>query len=54
MAGNGIEAVFRSEAGRVLGALIRLLGDFELAEEALQDAFATAIEAWPQSASSTD
>jgi RNA polymerase sigma-70 factor (ECF subfamily) len=49
MAGNGIEAVFRSEAGRVLGTLIRLLGDFELAEEALQDAFAAAIEAWPQS-----
>jgi RNA polymerase sigma-70 factor (ECF subfamily) len=33
-----IDAVFRREAGRVLGTLIRLLGDFELAEESLQDA----------------
>src|SRR5579863_10121000 len=46
MVDGGIEAVFRRESGRVLGTLIRLLGDFELAEEALQDAFAAAIEAW--------
>jgi len=41
------EAVFRQEAGRVLATLIRLLGDFELAEEARQEAFATALEQWP-------
>jgi len=44
-----IEAVFRREAGRVLGTLIRLVGDFELAEESLQEAFAAALEQWPQS-----
>src|SRR5450755_1219636 len=42
-----IEDVFRREAGRVLATLIRLLGDFDLAEEAQQDAFAAAIEQWP-------
>ena len=42
-----IEAVFRHEAGRVLATLIRLVGDFELAEEGMQDAFATALERWP-------
>lgn len=42
-----IEAVFRNEAGRVLATLIRLVGDFELAEEGMQDAFATALERWP-------
>ena len=41
-----IEQVFRNEAGRVLATLIRLVGDFELAEEALQDAFAAAVEKW--------
>jgi RNA polymerase sigma-70 factor (ECF subfamily) len=41
------EEIFRREAGRVLATLIRLLGDFDLAEEARQDAFATAIEQWP-------
>jgi RNA polymerase sigma-70 factor, ECF subfamily len=41
-----IDEVFRREAGRVLATLIRLVGDFELAEEALQDAFAAAIEQW--------
>jgi RNA polymerase sigma-70 factor, ECF subfamily len=48
MVDGSIEAVFRREAGRVLGTLIRLLGDFELAEESLQDAFAAALEQWPQ------
>ena len=44
---NGeIEQIFRDEAGRVLATLIRLVGDFELAEEALQDAFAAALEYW--------
>jgi RNA polymerase sigma-70 factor, ECF subfamily len=46
-AAQGIEEIFRREAGRVLATLIRLLGDFDLAEEAQQDAFAAAIEQWP-------
>ena len=41
-----IEEIFRREAGRVLATLIRLLGDFDLAEEARQDAFTAAIEQW--------
>jgi RNA polymerase sigma-70 factor (ECF subfamily) len=44
---SGIEPIFRNEAGRVLATLIRLVGDFELAEEGLQDAFAAAVEQWP-------
>ena len=44
---QGIEEIFRREAGRVLATLIRLLGDFDLAEEAQQEAFATALEQWP-------
>ena len=44
---DSIEAVFRREAGRVLATLIRLLGDFDLAEEARQEAFTAAIEQWP-------
>jgi RNA polymerase sigma-70 factor, ECF subfamily len=39
---------FREEWGRVLAALIGILGDFELAEEAAQEAFATAAERWPR------
>jgi len=42
-----IEIVYRGEAGRVLATLIRLVGDFELAEEAAQEAFAAALERWP-------
>src|SRR5258708_35147549 len=42
-----IEKIFRDEAGRALATLIRLGGDFDLAEDALQDAFATALERWP-------
>jgi RNA polymerase sigma-70 factor, ECF subfamily len=42
-----IERTFRDEAGRALATLIRLLGDFDRAEEALQDAFAAALERWP-------
>ncbi|MEP6883959.1 MAG: RNA polymerase sigma factor [Gammaproteobacteria bacterium] len=41
-----VEEIFRREAGRVLATLIRLLGDFDLAEEARQEAFAAAIEQW--------
>jgi RNA polymerase sigma-70 factor (ECF subfamily) len=45
---NGvIEEIFRREAGRVLATLIRLLGDFDSAEEGRQDAFAAALEQWP-------
>lgn len=47
MSASDIERVFRQEAGRVLATLIRLVGDFELAEEALQEAFAAAVEQWP-------
>jgi RNA polymerase sigma-70 factor (ECF subfamily) len=43
-----LERVFREEWGRVLAALVGFLGDFELAEEAAQDAFATAAERWPR------
>ena len=42
-----IELVFRNESGRVVATLIRLLGDFELAEDAMQDAFAAALAQWP-------
>src|SRR5688500_32763 len=42
-----IEELFRTESRRVLATLIRLLGDFDLAEEAMQDAFTAAVERWP-------
>ena len=42
-----IEKIFRDEAGRALATLIRLVGDFDLAQDALQDAFAVALERWP-------
>jgi RNA polymerase sigma-70 factor (ECF subfamily) len=42
-----IDKIFRNEAGRALATLIRLVGDFDLAEDALQDAFAVALERWP-------
>jgi RNA polymerase sigma-70 factor (ECF subfamily) len=45
----GVERAFRQESGRVLATLIRHLGgDFQLAEDALQDAFAVALAAWPR------
>lgn len=43
-----VGAVYRSDSRRVFATLIRLLGDFELAEEALHDAFASAVEQWPR------
>jgi RNA polymerase sigma-70 factor, ECF subfamily len=43
-----VEAVYRAESRRVLATLIRLLGDFELAEDAMHDAFAAAVEQWPR------
>jgi RNA polymerase sigma-70 factor (ECF subfamily) len=46
-----IEKIFRDEAGRALSTLIRLVGDFDLAEDALQDAVAAALERWPAAGS---
>jgi len=45
---EAVDAVYRNESRRVLATLIRLLGDFDLAEEALHDAFAAAVEQWPR------
>jgi RNA polymerase sigma-70 factor (ECF subfamily) len=45
---RAVEAVFREEWGRAVGILTRVLGDLELAEDAVQDAFATALERWPR------
>ena len=43
-----VDAVYRSESRHVLATLIRLLGDFDLAEEAMHEAFASAVEQWPR------
>jgi RNA polymerase sigma-70 factor, ECF subfamily len=43
-----LEQVFREEWGRVLASLVGFLGDFELAEETTQEAFAAAAERWPR------
>src|SRR5579859_2080088 len=43
-----VNAVYRSESRRILATLIRLLGDFELAEDALHDAFSAALKQWPK------
>jgi len=43
-----VDAIYRSESRRVFATLIRLLGDFDLAEEAVQTAFAAALEQWPR------
>jgi RNA polymerase sigma-70 factor (ECF subfamily) len=43
-----IETLYRSESGRVLATLVRLLGDLDLADEAMHEAFAAALESWPQ------
>ena len=43
-----IGTLYRSESGRVLATLVRLLGDLDLAEEAMHEAFAAALESWPQ------
>ena len=45
---GAVEQAFREESGRILATLIRFLGDFDKAEEALQDAMATALERWPR------
>jgi RNA polymerase sigma-70 factor (ECF subfamily) len=44
---QSLDAIYRSESRRVLATLIRLLGDFEVAEDALHDAFRAALEQWP-------
>jgi RNA polymerase sigma-70 factor, ECF subfamily len=45
---DAVARIFENESRRVLATLIRLLGDFELAEDALQEAFAAALERWPK------
>src|SRR5258707_9666744 len=44
-----LDSLYRVDSGRILATLIRLLGDFDLAEEAMHEAFATALSAWPSS-----
>jgi len=46
-AGSEIERVFRSEYGRAVAVLVRVFGDIDIAEEAVQDAFTTAVQRWP-------
>src|ERR1051326_3319321 len=43
-----IDTLYRTESGRVLATLVRLLGDLDLAEEAMHEAFAAALESWPK------
>jgi RNA polymerase sigma-70 factor (ECF subfamily) len=45
---EAVDRLFREESGRAVAALIRVLGDFDLAEEAVQDAFLVALEVWPE------
>src|SRR5262249_42730996 len=45
---NAVERVFKAERGRILATLIRLLGDFDLAEDALAVALESALEQWPR------
>src|SRR3977135_2775308 len=44
---EAVDTVYRTESRRVFATLVRLLGDFDLAEEALHDAFRAALEQWP-------
>src|SRR5678816_1805112 len=46
---EAVESVYRSDWGRIVATLIRLFGDFELAEEAAQEAFAVAVDQWRES-----
>src|SRR6266404_9259225 len=50
----GIEQFYRDAFGRVLATVIRLVGDFHVAEEAVQEAFAIALEQWPHDGSPTN
>src|SRR5215469_18341593 len=45
---TALSAVFREEAGKLVGALVRILGNFEIAEELVQDALLIALERWPR------
>jgi len=45
---DAIDAIYRTESRRIFATLVRLLGDFDLAEEALHDAFRSALEQWPR------
>ena len=47
MESGQIERFYREEFGRILATVIRLVGDFPIAEEAVQDAFAAALVQWP-------
>src|ERR1700683_1695124 len=44
-----LDSLYRADSGRILATLIRLLGDFDLAEEAMHEAFAAALSLWPKS-----
>src|SRR5271163_127693 len=44
-----LDSLYRADSGRILATLIRLLGDFDLAEEAMHEAFAAALSTWPRS-----
>src|SRR5262245_54017067 len=46
---DSVEHVFRREYGRIIASLIRACGDFDLAEDALQDAFVQALDRWTES-----
>src|SRR5947207_8290181 len=44
-----LDSLYRVDSGRILATLIRLLGDFDLAEEAMHESFAAALSVWPRS-----
>src|SRR5271163_38643 len=44
-----VDSLYREDSGRILATLVRLLGDIDLAEEAMHEAFAAALSLWPQS-----
>src|SRR4029079_19536347 len=48
IARGAVDAIYRAESRRVFATLVRLLGDFDLAEEAVHDAFRAALEQWPR------
>ncbi len=48
IAGNAVETVYRNEWGRIVATLIRLVGDFDLAEECAQEAFTAAVDQWEE------
>src|SRR3954447_2990968 len=45
---DAVDRIFREESGRVIAGLIRAIGDFDVAEESVQDAFVSAVEHWPR------